>query len=161
MKRIFTLAVLILFVATTSVFASQKGSMKSESMKKKTMDRGSMAHDHQHHQTDGVSKAKVHAAMLNYIAQQTGDHDEYFLDGTKTKFGYLHKGLKDKGGAYVSCVDFVAGDDIYDVDYYVEKHAGHYHVTKEILHKKNGQKINKVLWSKDNMSGSVIKGSIR
>lgn len=65
-------------------------------------------------------------------------------------FDYLHEGIEDKEGMYVSCADFKsATGDTYDLDYYVgEGEGGELEVAKITLHEKNGTPVNEVLWTK-------------
>ena len=94
-------------------------------------------------------KGEIQSAMNAYIQEKTSaDGGTYLLDGQKADFDYLHDGVKEKGDIYISCADFKMGSDVYDLDYYVQKINGKPTVVKEVLHKKNGEKINKVLWQK-------------
>lgn len=139
-KVLVTMCLVLALIMTGGVFASEKS---SDSGQKK----GSTG-DKWGNYGSGVDKAAIQAAMLKYIAHKTNYDQTYNLDGRKVTFDYLHGGLKEKGGLYISCVDFKAGRDVYDVDYYVREKKGNHKVVKEVLHKKNGKAINKVLWSK-------------
>jgi hypothetical protein len=71
----------------------------------------------------------------------------YALGGPKGEFDYLHAGVKEKDGRFISCADVRVGEDIYDVDSYVEKKGERqYAVVKEVLHKIKGQPAGQVLW---------------
>ena len=92
---------------------------------------------------------EIQSAMNAYIQEKTSaDGGTYLLDGQKVDFDYLHDGVKEKGDSYVSCADFKMGSDVYDLDYYVKEINGKPTVVKEVLHKKNGEMINTVLWQK-------------
>jgi len=96
---------------------------------------------------DTVDKQAVQKAMDIFIQKKLADNDNvYDINGVETEFDYLHDGVNEKDGLFVSCADFKAGDDVYDVDYYVKKSNGKYTIVKEVYHKKNGEKVNKVLW---------------
>ena len=96
---------------------------------------------------DAKEKAAVQAAMHNFIkGKLSAQGGVYDLKGTKSKFDYLHDGVKAKGDLFVSCADFKLGKNVYDVDYYVKNVNGQYLVVKEIFHKENGKTIDEVLW---------------
>jgi hypothetical protein len=98
-------------------------------------------------QADDVDNKLVQEAMDNYIKGKLslqGGH--YEIEGVKAEFDYLHSGVKEDGSLFVSCADFKAGNDVYDIDYYVKKTDGKYIVVKEIFHKKNEKPVNDVLW---------------
>lgn len=101
-------------------------------------------------QADEVDKKAVQGAMDNFIrgklSAQGGTSD---IKGIKAEFDYLHGGVKEKGDSFVSCADFKAGSDVYDIDYYVKKVDGKYIVVKEVFHRKNGKPVNEVLWQED------------
>jgi hypothetical protein len=98
-------------------------------------------------QLSASDKGEIQTAMNTYIQEKTSaDGGAYLLDKQKVDFDYLHEGVKVKGDSYVSCADFKMGSDVYDLDYYVKKINGKLTVVKEVLHKKNGEKIDKVLW---------------
>lgn len=129
MKKWIALSVLAVLVFCGSAFAEDKGS-------RSTADAGEV----------NIDKTAIQDAMSRYIHTKTSpDTKAYAIDGVEAKFDYIHSGVKETDGLYVSCADFRAGDDVYDVDYYVAKKDGKYEVTKEVLHKKNGEDINKVL----------------
>ena len=96
----------------------------------------------------GVDKEKVQGAMSAYIEEKTAQGGGvYYIRGVKAEFDYIHDGVDRKWwGVYVSCADFKAGSDVYDIDYYVSKEDGDYIVVKEVLHKLNKKKVNEVLW---------------
>ncbi|MEE8184834.1 MAG: hypothetical protein V3T96_00335 [Thermodesulfobacteriota bacterium] len=89
----------------------------------------------------------VQGAMDRFIqdklAKQGGTYE---IRGIKAEFDYLHAGVEEEDGLFVSCADFKVGDDVYDIDYYVKAEDDKYTVVKEVLHKKNGKLINEVLW---------------
>ncbi len=98
-------------------------------------------------QMSASDKGAIQSAMNTYIQEKTSaDGGTYLLDGQKADFDYLHDGVKVKDDIYISCADFKMGSDVYDLDYYVRKINGKPTVVKEVLHKKNGEKIDKVLW---------------
>lgn len=95
---------------------------------------------------EGQENAAIQSAMNTFLKGKLLEGDAYEIQGVATQFDYLHDGVKEKDGLYVSCADFKAGDDIYDVDYFVEADNGTYTVVKETLHKKNGEAVDEVLW---------------
>ena len=98
-------------------------------------------------QADDIDKKLVQEAMDNYIKGKVSSQGGlYEIKGVKAEFDYLHSGVKEDGGLFVSCADFKAGNDVYDIDYYVKSTDGKYIVVKEIFHKKNGKPVNDVLW---------------
>lgn len=100
-------------------------------------------------QMSAADKGEIQSVMNAYIQEKTSaDGGAYLLDGQKVDFDYLHDGVKAKGDIYISCADFKMGSDVYDLDYYVKNINGKPTVVKEVLHKKNGEKINTVLWQK-------------
>jgi cytochrome c556 len=95
----------------------------------------------------GVDKEAAQEAMRTYIdAKMAKGGGPYDIQGTKAEFDYIHSGVKKKGDFYVSCADFKAGGDVYDIDYYVKSDGEKYVVVKELFHKKNGKKVNEELW---------------
>lgn len=88
----------------------------------------------------GASKASCQSAMLKFIAKNEDKNGKTDLDGVMAVFDYLHAETKEIDGLVVSCADFKAEDGVYDVDYYVDSKCK---VVKVILHKKNGNLINK------------------
>ncbi len=100
-------------------------------------------------QMPASDKGAIQSTMNTYIQEKTStDGGSYMLEGQKADFDYLHDGVKVKGDSHISCADFKMGSDVYDLDYYVKKINGKPTVVKEVLHKKNGEKIDKVLWQK-------------
>ncbi len=100
-------------------------------------------------QMSDLEKETVQMAMSNYIQEKTvRGGGTYLLDGERADFDYLHDGVKAKEDMFISCADFKIGSDVYDLDYYVKYIDGKPTVVKEVLHKKNGEKVNQVLWQK-------------
>jgi len=98
-------------------------------------------------QADDVDNKLVQEAMDNYIKEKLSSQGgHYEIKGIKAEFDYLHSGVKEDGSLFVSCADFKAGNDVYDIDYYVKNTDGKYVVVKEIFHKKNDKPVNDVLW---------------
>jgi hypothetical protein len=98
-------------------------------------------------QADDIDKKLVQGAMENFISGKLSSQGGlYEIKGVKAEFDYLHSGVKEDGSLAVSCADFKAGNDVYDIDYYVKSTDGKYVVVKEIFHKKNGKPVNDVLW---------------
>jgi len=95
-------------------------------------------------------KVKVHGAMKAYVdAKLAENNNEYMIEDLKGVFDYLHDGVKTKDNLYVSCADVKVGEDVYDIDYYVEKENGTFTVIKEVLHKIKKEKVNRTLWEKE------------
>lgn len=90
--------------------------------------------------------AAIQSAMNTFIQGKLSEGNAYVIQGVTTQFDFLHDGVKEKDGLYVSCADFKAGDDVYDVDYFVKVENGSYTVIKETLHKKNGEGVDEVIW---------------
>lgn len=98
-------------------------------------------------QADDVDNKLVQEAMDNYIKGKLSSQGGFYeIKGVKAEFDYLHSGVKEDGSLFVSCADFKAGNDVYDIDYYVKNTDGKYIVVKEIFHKKNEKPVNDVLW---------------
>lgn len=98
-------------------------------------------------QSDDSDEKLVQGAMENFIRGKLSSQGGlYEIKGVKAEFDYLHSGVKEDGGLFVSCADFKAGNDVYDIDYYVKNTDGKYIVVKEIFHKKNEKPVNDVLW---------------
>jgi hypothetical protein len=96
---------------------------------------------------DDVDNKLVQEAMDNYIKGKLSSQGGlYEIKGVKAEFDYLHSGVKEDGNLFVSCADFKAGNDVYDIDYYVKNTDGKYLVVKEIFHRKNEKPVNDVLW---------------
>ena len=108
-------------------------------------------------------KKAAQKAMSAYIDLKTERGDgAYMIEEVKAELDYLHEGVKKVnkiregkkvGKLYVSCADFTAGDDRYDIDYYFDEEDGRYRVVKEVFHKKNGIKVNKVIWEAPDKHG--------
>lgn len=92
-----------------------------------------------------ADKKAVRAAMVEYIEAKTVD-GVYLIENEATSLDYIHSGVSEEEGLYVSCADFKKAGDTYDIDYYVMEEDGKYVVVKEALHKRNGKKIGRVLW---------------
>jgi hypothetical protein len=98
-------------------------------------------------QADDIDKKLVQGAMENFIRGKLSSQGGlYEIKGVKAEFDYLHSGVKEDGNLSVSCADFKAGNDVYDIDYYVKSTDGKYIVVKEIFHRKNEKPVNDVLW---------------
>jgi hypothetical protein len=98
-------------------------------------------------QADDVDNKLVQEAMDNYIkAKLSSQGGHYEIKEVKAEFDYLHSGVKEDGDLFVSCADFKAGNDVYDIDYYVKNTDGKYIVVKEVFHRKNEKPVNDVLW---------------
>ncbi len=98
-------------------------------------------------QVKGPEKARVQAAMKVFIDERLeSSGGVYPIKGAIAEFDYLHDGVGSSDGLFVSCADFRAGSDVYDIDYYVMAENGEYTVVKEVLHKKNSEPVNEVLW---------------
>ena len=101
-------------------------------------------------QSDDSDEKLVQGAMENFIRGKLSSQGGlYEIKGVKAEFDYLHSGVKEDGSLFVSCADFKAGNDVYDIDYYVKRTDGKYIVVKEIFHKKNGKPFDDVLWQLD------------
>ncbi len=99
--------------------------------------------------TSDANKAAVQKSMSDYIAEKsTKNEGKYDIKGESTAFDYIHDGVSKKDGLHVSCADFKLNDDVYDIDYYVKEEGEEFTVVKEVLHKKNGEEVNEVLWEK-------------
>lgn len=91
----------------------------------------------------------VQAAMTEYINAKLGENDSmYAIEAMNGAFDYVHDGVSEMDGWYVSCVDVTVGDEKYDVDLYVSLDEGAYTVGREVLHMINGEAVNRVLWEK-------------
>jgi hypothetical protein len=94
-----------------------------------------------------IDTEAVQAAMNSFVqtklTQQGGTYD---AKGVKAEFDYLHSGVKEDNGLYVSCADFIVDEEGYDVDYYVLFENATYTVVKEVLHKRNGEVVDEILW---------------
>jgi hypothetical protein len=89
----------------------------------------------------------VQEAMGRFIQDKLANNEGvYEIKGAKANFDYIHASVEEKDGLFVSCADFKIGDEGYDIDYYVEAKEEKYIVVKEVLHKKNGELVNEVLW---------------
>ena len=96
-----------------------------------------------------VDTAGVQAVMMNYIERAT-DNGTMALDGRQATFDYLHAGLNREDGLLVSCADFTTPEGaVYDVDYYVDPSGEQMDVARVVLHKKDGEPVNEVLWERD------------
>jgi len=95
--------------------------------------------------------AGAQKAMLDFIH---GHGDKYEVENVVATLDYLHDGVKEQDGYHVSCADFVAGNDVYDLDYYVVKKNGDYSVERVILHKKNSKNVDRVLYPEPEQKGS-------
>ncbi len=95
----------------------------------------------------GPDKAGAQAAMQSFIDERVASEGgTYSIKGVSTEFDYIHEGVGERDGLLVSCADFKAGGDVYDIDYYVAEEGGVYTVVREVLHKKNKKEVNEVLW---------------
>lgn len=90
----------------------------------------------------------IQAVMAAYVDAKLAANDSLYAIGDKNgAYDKLHEGVKEMDGWFVSCVDVIVGDDVYDVDLYVMKHDdGSYMVGREVLHTINGEESGAVLW---------------
>ena len=94
-------------------------------------------------------KSKVQVAMKEFVDNKLAkDGNVYKIEDKSGIFDYLHEGVKKKGDMNISCADVKVGNDVFDIDYHVEKENGKYIVVKEVLHKINKDEINRTLWEK-------------
>jgi hypothetical protein len=95
-------------------------------------------------------KEKIQSVMKGFVrAKLVQNNNIYKIENLDGVFDHFHEGIKKQGGMYVTCADVKVGADIYDIDYYVKEENGRYTVVREVLHKKNDEKIDKLLWKKD------------
>ena len=98
-------------------------------------------------QAKAPDAAGARAAMLGFIEERVASQGGvYAIKGVSAEFDYLHEGVDERDGLFVSCADFKAGGDVYDIDYYVKEEGGVYTVVREVLHKRNKEEVNTVLW---------------
>lgn len=94
-----------------------------------------------------IDTAAIQDAMGHFIEQKLEVFDGlYPIDEVEAEFAGLHAEVNEGDGLYASCADFKAGEDVYDVDFYVKVENGKYTVVREVLHKMNGEVVNEVLW---------------
>jgi len=94
-----------------------------------------------------IDKVAVQTAMDSFIQEKLSTQEgTYDIKGVNAKFDYLHDGVKESDGLFVSCADFKAGEDVYDIDYYVRTENEKSSVVKVMFHKKNGEIVDEVLW---------------
>ena len=84
---------------------------------------------------EGADNAAVQRAMDTFLQGKLSEGSAYEIQGVTTQFDYLHDGVKEKDGLFVSCAD-----------YFVKAENGTYTVVKEMLHKKNGEPVDEVIW---------------
>ena len=89
----------------------------------------------------------IQAVMADYVSAKLAGSDSLYVMGDKSgAYDKLHEGVKEMDGWFVSCVDVIVGDDVYDVDLYVMKHDdGSYMVGREVLHRINEEMVGTVL----------------
>lgn len=93
--------------------------------------------------------ASVREAIDTYIRGKiVYDGGVYIIKGVEADFDFLHEGVSEKDGYFVSCADFTDGPIRYDIDFYVKRTGFGYRVVKTVLHKKNGIALNELLWMK-------------
>ena len=101
----------------------------------------------QRSEAEFIDKRAIQDAMKDYIERKTDQGDGvYYIKREKTKFQGIHTDVIRRGRFYISCSEFVSGTDLYDIDYYIGTQYGEYMVVREVLHKKNGKRINELLW---------------
>ncbi|MEE9543937.1 MAG: hypothetical protein V3V95_09190 [Thermodesulfobacteriota bacterium] len=101
----------------------------------------------QQSEAEVFDKRAIHEVMKDYIEEKTARGDGvYYIKREKTEFQAIHTDVVRRGRLYISCSEFVSGTDLYDVDFYIGTEYGKYMVVREVLHKKNGRKINELLW---------------
>ena len=102
--------------------------------------------------TQKYDKKAIQSVMLELIHK---NNDTIVVEEQTATFDYLHDGMKEKDGYYVSCADFKAGDNVYDIDYYVKDRNGIYIVERVVYHKKNGEEVNQNVWEKIELKGTI------
>lgn len=94
--------------------------------------------------------AAVQSVMQDYIERATDAGGTMTIQGMQATFDHLHEGLETREGLYASCADFTTPDgNTYDLDYYVDASGGDLEVAKVVFHKKNGESVNEVFWTRD------------
>jgi RNA binding exosome subunit len=95
-------------------------------------------------------KSKVQGTMKEYVDDKLAKNGNvYKIEDKSGVFDFLHEGVKKNGDMNVSCADVKVGNDVYDIDYYVQNENGKYTVMKEVLHKINKEEINRTIWEKE------------
>lgn len=90
---------------------------------------------------------QIKTAMQTYVdAKLAAGNNVYAIGDLEGTYDYLHDGIKEKYGNHVSCADVKVGEDVYDVDLYVAETESGFAVVKEVLHQKNGEAVNELLW---------------
>lgn len=90
---------------------------------------------------------QIKAAMQTFIdAKLASGNNVYAIGDLEGTYDYLHDGIKEIDGIHVSCADVKVGDDVYDIDLYVAETESGFAVVKEVLHQKNGEAVNELLW---------------
>ena len=93
------------------------------------------------------STEQIKAAMQTYIdAKLASNNNVYAIGELEGTYDNLHEGIREMDGNHVSCADVNVGEDVYDVDLFVAETEAGFAVVKEVLHQKNGQEVNELLW---------------
>lgn len=94
-----------------------------------------------------INKTAAQAVMKAHIDKKVAaGNGAFVVKGVKTAFVKMHKDVLNKDGFLVSCAEFKAGNNLYDVDIYARGSGSQYVVVMEVLHKKNGQEAGERLW---------------
>ncbi len=94
----------------------------------------------------GEVRTNANKAMVEHINKNSIDENYVIYDPVSNKlrklqFKEIHKGIVKKGDFYVSCADFVDGNENkFDLDFFVVEKDGKFHVQQAIVHKINGEK---------------------
>ena len=100
----------------------------------------------------------IQAVAAAYVDAKLAAADSMYVIGDKSgAYDYMHDGVREMDGWFVSCIDVLVGDDVYDVDLYVMMHDdGSYMVGREVLHTINGEESGMVLWEAEMMDSDSL-----
>jgi len=94
-----------------------------------------------------IDRAGIQGTILAHIHSKMAPiTDNYYIDGIEVDFDYIHEAIVKDEEYYISAATFTAGEDVYEISFYVRDISGLYVVEKEILNKKNKNIMSKVLW---------------
>ncbi len=98
---------------------------------------------------DLIAKVGVQAAVLDFISDEACEvHGVCKLGTIRARYSRLLDEVEKKDGCYVAYAEFLAGKNVFKIEYSVKEEDGCYVVMKEVILTRNGEPVNEVMWEK-------------
>ena len=100
-----------------------------------------------------VMDVSIQKAVRTAILKKIKDPEFPFckkckIEGKRASFDYLQSTVRKTDEYYYSCAEFNAMNNLYGLNFFVQKNEEQFEVVKVIIHTKNGRRIDEVVWEK-------------